>query len=145
MRVAKPRPGAPRLNGPTAEPLALNVVSSSNKSTVALRPWCSGRSPQNTAAGIRSSTTDRQPRRRRGLARELGRISLAEALELTILIAKKEPKRLQRVAVRRLERYLQECEPTLARVTLAVSALTALAEEERREAVRVLRALVGSF
>ena len=49
-----------------------------------------------------------------GIARELGRISLAEALELTILIGKKEPpKRLQGVAVRWLERYLQEYEPTL--------------------------------
>jgi hypothetical protein len=79
------------------------------------------------------------------MARELGRLSLAEALELTILIATKEPKRLPRVALRWLERYLQECEPTLAQVGLAVSALSALAEEERAEAVRVLRALAGSF
>lgn len=35
-----------------------------------------------------------------GMARELGRISLAEALELTILIARKEPRRLPRVAGR---------------------------------------------
>ncbi len=79
------------------------------------------------------------------MARELGRISLVEALELTILIAAKEPKRLPRVAVRWLERYLQECEPTLSDVALAVSALSALPHEPRREAVRVLRALVGSF
>ena len=39
-----------------------------------------------------------------GLARELGRLSLAEALELTILIAKKEPHRFSRVGVRWLER-----------------------------------------
>ena len=80
-----------------------------------------------------------------GLARELGRISLAEALELTILIAKKEPRRLSRVAVRWLERYLQECEPTLGDVALAVSALSALVEEDPAEAVRVLRGLAGSF
>ncbi len=80
-----------------------------------------------------------------GMARELGRISLAEALELTILIARKEPRRLPRVAVRWLERYLQECEPTLASVALAVSALSALVEEDRPEAVRVLRSLAGSF
>ena len=80
-----------------------------------------------------------------GLARELGRISLAEALEPTILIARKEPRRLPRVAVRSLERYLQECEPTLANVALAVSALAALTEEERAEPVRVLYGLVGSF
>jgi hypothetical protein len=33
----------------------------------------------------------------------LGRISLAEALELTILIARKEPRRHPKVAVRWLE------------------------------------------
>lgn len=58
------------------------------------------------------------------MASELGPISLAEALELTILIARKEPRRLPRVAVRWLERYLQECKPTLAQVGLAVSALS---------------------
>jgi hypothetical protein len=65
-------------------------------------------------------------------------------LELTILIAAKEPQRLSKVAVRWLERYLQECEPTLAQ-GLAVSALSALVEEDRVEAVRMLRALARSF
>jgi hypothetical protein len=79
------------------------------------------------------------------MARELGRLSLAEALELTILIAAKDPKRLPRVGVRWLERYLAESEPTLAQVGLAVSALSALTDAEPREPVRVLRALIGSF
>ena len=70
---------------------------------------------------------------------------MAEALELTILIAKKEPRRLPKIAVRWLERYLQECEPTLSDVALAVAALVALRDESRPEAVRVLRALIGSF
>ena len=78
-------------------------------------------------------------------AREIGRITLVEALELTILIAQKEPKRLPRVAVRWLERYIQECEPTLGAVALAVSSLSALRDEDRAEAMRVLRALAGSF
>ena len=78
------------------------------------------------------------------MARELGRISLAEALELTILIARKESRRLPRVAVRWLERYLQECEPPLSDVALAVSALAALPHEPRAEAVCLLRALIGS-
>ena len=77
--------------------------------------------------------------------RELGRINLVEALEPTILIAAKEPKRLPRVAVPRLERYLQECEPTLSHIALAVSALSALKDEERTQAVRVRRSLAGSF
>ena len=78
-------------------------------------------------------------------ARELGRISLAEALELTILIAKKEPARLSKVGVRWLQRYLEEEQAGLEDVALAVSALSALAGEHRAEAVRLLRALVGSF
>jgi hypothetical protein len=39
-----------------------------------------------------------------GLARELGRISLAEALELLALIAKKDPRRHPRAAARWLQR-----------------------------------------
>jgi hypothetical protein len=41
-------------------------------------------------------------------AREIGHVSLAEALELTALIAEKEPSRHGRFAVRWLMRYLQE-------------------------------------
>ena len=78
-------------------------------------------------------------------ARELGRISLAEALELTILIAKKEPARLSKVGVRWLQRYVEEEQAGLEDVALAVSALSALAGEHRAEAVRLLRALGGSF
>jgi hypothetical protein len=80
-----------------------------------------------------------------GLARELGRISLAEALELTILIGRKEPRRLSKVGVRWLKRYLQECEPSLAQVALAVSAISGLRDAEPREPVRVLRALIDWF
>jgi hypothetical protein len=65
------------------------------------------------------------------MARELGRISLAEALEPTILIARNEPRRLPRVAVRWLERYLQECDPTLAQVALSVS-IEGYAQSARR-------------
>jgi hypothetical protein len=68
---------------------------------------------------------------------------LAAALELTILITGKEPGRLPRVAVRWLERYVQECEPMLANVMLAVSALSALAGEQPAEAIRVSRALIA--
>jgi hypothetical protein len=41
-------------------------------------------------------------------AREIGRITLAEALELTILIARRDPRRHQRVAVHWLQRYIDE-------------------------------------
>jgi hypothetical protein len=70
---------------------------------------------------------------------------LAEALELTILIGRKEPRRLAKVGVRWLERYLQECEPTLANVAIAVAALSLLSDERPTEAIRVLRSLAGSF
>ena len=48
-------------------------------------------------------------------AKEIGRVSLVEALELTILVAQKEPQRLRRVGVRRLQRYLEEHEARLER------------------------------
>jgi hypothetical protein len=40
--------------------------------------------------------------------REIGRVTLVEALELTALVAVKDPRRLDRFAVRWLERYLAE-------------------------------------
>jgi hypothetical protein len=43
-------------------------------------------------------------------ARELGRISLEEALALTALVAEKEPERRSRFAVRWLRRLLEEDE-----------------------------------
>ena len=40
---------------------------------------------------------------------------------------------------------MEECEPMLPHVALAVSALSALADEQPAEATRLLRALIGSF
>jgi len=79
------------------------------------------------------------------LARELGRISLAEALELTALVARKDPRRHPRVASRWVRRYLEEFEPTLDEVALVIGALTALTGERHAEAPRVLRAVIDSF
>ena len=47
--------------------------------------------------------------------------------------------------VRWLECYLQEREPTLAQVGPGRRRLSALADEDRAEAIRVLRSLAGSF
>jgi hypothetical protein len=47
--------------------------------------------------------------RRRAL-KELPQISLDDALELTVLIARKDPRRHPRVAARWLLRYLEECD-----------------------------------
>jgi hypothetical protein len=79
------------------------------------------------------------------MARELGRISLAEALELTALVARKDPRRHPRVAARWVQRYLEELEPTLNEIALVVGALSALTGERHAEALRVLRAMVDSF
>jgi hypothetical protein len=60
-------------------------------------------------------------------ARELGRISLEEALALTALVAKKEPKRRSRFAVRWLRRLLEENDSlTIEEATVAASCLSAL-------------------
>jgi hypothetical protein len=40
-------------------------------------------------------------------AREIGRVTIAEALELTALVARKTPRRHPRVAARWLQRYLE--------------------------------------
>lgn len=75
-------------------------------------------------------------------ARELGRLTLAEALELTALIGQKEPQRLPRVGARWLQRYLEE-QPavTLGEAAFAATLLTALGTQAHSEALSGLRAL----
>ena len=73
-------------------------------------------------------------------ARELGRITLGEALELTILIAQRDSSRHQRVAVRWLQRYIDEHpEVTLEDALLASSCLTALTGRNSEDAAVTLR------
>jgi ribosomal protein S7 len=75
-------------------------------------------------------------------ARELGRITLAEALELTILIAQRDPRRHQRVAVRWLQRYIDEHpEVTLGDALLASGCLAALTGLNGEDAAVTLRAM----
>jgi hypothetical protein len=50
--------------------------------------------------------------------REIGHVSLAEALELTALIAEKEPSWHGPFAVRWLRRYLQEQHPIIEEIAL---------------------------
>jgi hypothetical protein len=72
--------------------------------------------------------------------RELGRPSLAELLELTILIAFKDPRRHQRVAARWLVRYLQERDQaTINEAAFAIASLVALAGPEHPHAAAALR------
>ena len=61
-------------------------------------------------------------------ARELGQLTLPDALRLLTLLAAKEPRRYERAAVRWLERLLAERPVTLADVAAATEALARLAE-----------------
>jgi hypothetical protein len=75
-------------------------------------------------------------------AKEIGRISLADALELTLLIAQKEPHRHPRVAARWLLRYLEESDGvTIAEAGMAAGSLAALAGDGHEEAAQALRAM----
>ena len=56
-------------------------------------------------------------------ARELGGLSLSDALDLTLLIREADRWRFERAAVRWLERFIEERNPTLTELGLACSAL----------------------
>jgi hypothetical protein len=78
-------------------------------------------------------------------ARELGRISLEEALALTALVAEKEPERRSRFAVRwlrRLRRLLEEDESlTIEEAGMAASCLSALGGPSHEETLGMLCAV----
>jgi ribosomal protein S7 len=72
-------------------------------------------------------------------AREMGTVSLQEALALTGLIALKEPHRRSRVAARWLLRFLEEHDAvTIEEAMLAGAALTALGTDAQETAITVL-------
>ena len=72
--------------------------------------------------------------------RELGRPSLSELLELTILIAQKDPRRYPRVSARWLIRYLeQRADATIDDAAFAVACLEAVAGPHNEHAVSALR------
>jgi hypothetical protein len=56
-------------------------------------------------------------------AREMGGLSLADALDLTLLMRETDRWRYERAAVRWLERFMEERKPTLAELALASAAL----------------------
>ena len=74
-------------------------------------------------------------------ARENGRVTIAEALELTALVARKQPHRYGRFAARWLCLYLEEHEKaTLDDVALLVSNLQSLATStDHAPALAILR------
>jgi hypothetical protein len=73
-------------------------------------------------------------------AREIGVVSLEEALSLVVLVAELQPKRLDAYARRWIARLASERPLKLAEIDLAVTALRALPSERAAEALRqVLR------
>jgi hypothetical protein len=64
-------------------------------------------------------------------AREMGGLSLADALALCELLAATDPKRYERPALRWLQRFIDERLPPLAEVTLASAALAEVRDGRR--------------
>jgi hypothetical protein len=77
-------------------------------------------------------------------AKDLPQLSLVDSLELTVLVARKDPGRHPRVASRWLLRYLEE-DPhaTIEEAALAASCLIALTSAAHQEAAQTLRAMAG--
>jgi hypothetical protein len=75
-------------------------------------------------------------------AKELRQLSLSDALDLTMLVARKDPKRHDRMAARWLLRLLEEDpDVTIQEAALAGSSLAALPGAGYLEAVQVLKAM----
>src|SRR4051795_7443461 len=75
-------------------------------------------------------------------AREMGGLSLADALALCELLAHADPARYERAALRWLERFIDERLPPLTEVALAASALAELRHGERHVGLDALKRLV---
>jgi hypothetical protein len=75
-------------------------------------------------------------------ARELGQLSLEDALQLCVLYAATNGARYERAAVPWLERLLAERRPSLEEVGLAVAALSELRDGKSAGSTFTLRRLV---
>jgi hypothetical protein len=75
-------------------------------------------------------------------AKDLPQLSLADTLELTVLVARKDTRRHQRVADRWLLRFLEE-DPhaTIEEAAMAAASLVALTGVGHQEATQTLRAM----
>jgi hypothetical protein len=78
-------------------------------------------------------------------AREIGNISLVEALELTALIARKDPRRHGRAATHWLRLYVEHSPGAGLDDAAFVGALSALGGPHHEAAVTALRAVAGQF
>jgi hypothetical protein len=75
-------------------------------------------------------------------AREMGGLSLADALSLCELLANVDPARYERAALRWLQRFIDERLPPLTEVALASSALAELRHGNRNAGVETLKRLI---
>jgi hypothetical protein len=75
-------------------------------------------------------------------AREMGGLSLGEALQLCELLARTDAARYERAALRWLERFIEERLPPLTEVALAASALAELRHGQRNTGVEALKRLL---
>lgn len=76
------------------------------------------------------------------VSKELPPLNLTDTLELTILIARKDPRRHPRVAARWLLRYLEDCpEATIDEAAMIAACLAALAGDRYQDATLTLRAV----
>jgi hypothetical protein len=75
-------------------------------------------------------------------ARELGRLTLADALSLCELLAARDPQRFERAARRWLQRFIEERSPSLPEVALAAAALNELRHGRRSVGMDALRPLL---
>ena len=82
---------------------------------------------QGTAHGrFTRAVTTKNLREAEMAARELGQLSLDDALKLCVLLAERDSPRFERAALRWLERFIAERVPPIAEVALAASALAEL-------------------
>jgi len=75
-------------------------------------------------------------------AREMGGLSLADALALCELLASVDPQRYERAALRWLQRFIDERLPPLTAVSLAASALAELRHGQRNIGLQTLKQLL---
>jgi hypothetical protein len=98
---------------------------------------------QGTAHGrFTRAICDRHLRRAEMAAREMGGLSLSDALSLCELLAKADPARYERAALRWLKRFIDERLPPLAEVALAASALAELRHGRRNIGSEALKRLL---
>jgi hypothetical protein len=77
-------------------------------------------------------------------ARELGELSLADALSLCELLASRDPQRFERAARRWLQRFIDERSPSLPELALAAVALSDMRYGRRGAGPEALRGLLRS-